>query len=140
MSTQLKILVADPQGEQRSLIEKNVNTLGYYRVMSVSSFRELVTLIRYSSESLERFDLLILNADLMSAVGVDARDFCLGNPQLRHVLIYELHREHHRSNTFSERPRQQVRLIRTPDRKALVDFLLLIDPSFSVAPAQYWLN
>lgn len=140
MSTQLKILVADPQDEQRSLIEKNVNTLGYYRVMSVSSFRELVTLIRHSSESFERFDWLILNADLMSAVGVNARNFCLGNLQLRHVLIYESHREHHSSNTFSERPGQQVRLIRTPDRKALVDFLLLIDPSFSVTPAQYWLN
>lgn len=73
MSTPLKILVADPQGEQRSLIEKNVNTLGYYRVMSVSSFRELVTLIRYSSEPFGRLDLLILNADVMSAVGVDAR-------------------------------------------------------------------
>ncbi|MBX9404843.1 hypothetical protein K5E40_04025 [Pseudomonas baetica] len=129
-SKSFRVLVADPQSEQRSLIEKDLNVFGYYRIATASSFRDLVTLTHYSPDPGERFDLLIVNANLITAAGINARDFCLNNPRLRHALIYEPERQQRWSKTFTERPRQQVRLIRTIDRAELMDFLLAIDPAF----------
>jgi|PersoiStandDraft_1058852.scaffolds.fasta_scaffold129150_1 CheY-like chemotaxis protein len=125
----MRILIVDQHSMRRSQIEKNLNTLGHYRVATADSFPDMLALTHYSPDRFERFDLLIINASLISAEGIDALDFCLNNPRLRHALVYEPDRKQYSSQTFSVRPRQQVRLIRSVDFSELVDFLLLIEPS-----------
>jgi hypothetical protein len=125
----LRILIADQQCTQRSLIEKYLNGIGYYRVAPVSCFQDLVTLTHYSLTVFERFDLVVVNAELVSAGGVKALDFCLGNPRLRHALIYDSFSQQRSPETFSGDPSQQVRVLDTIDRLQLEDFLTLIDPS-----------
>lgn len=125
----MRILIADQQCAQRSLIEKNLNGLGYYRVAPVSCFQDFVTLTHYSPNAFERFDLVIVNAELVSAEGVKALDFCLGNARLRHALIYDPLSQQRSPKTFSEHAGQQVRVLKTIDLSQLGDFLSLIDPN-----------
>ncbi|MCY7261879.1 hypothetical protein [Pseudomonas protegens] len=132
----LRILVADQECSRRSMIEKDLNGLGYYRVAPVSCFNDLITLTHYSPDPFERFDLVVINAELVSAVGMKALDFCLENTRLRHALIYDSALRRQFPRTFSERPSQQVRLIQKIDRTQLLDFLSLIDPSFDLLPAE----
>ncbi|WP_395602519.1 hypothetical protein AB4P97_09280 [Pseudomonas sp. A1230] len=132
-SKSFRILVADQQISQRSLIVRELTALGYFRIATASNFREMVTLTHYNPEATGRFDLLVVNAELIGKTGVDPRDFCLHNSRLRHVLIYEPKRKHYRSRTFSEHARQQLRLIRAIDGAELRDFLSTIDPDFEVA-------
>lgn len=131
----LRVLVADQECSRRAQIEKDLNGLGYYRVAPVSCFSDLLTLTHYSPNPFERFDLVVINAQLMSAVGLKALDFCLGNARLRHALIYDGDLQRRFPRTFNERASQQVRLIHKIDRMQLVDFLSLIDPAFDVLTA-----
>ncbi|MBK5416211.1 hypothetical protein [Pseudomonas sp. TH31] len=125
----MRVLVADHQCEQRIVIEKSLGILRYFRVCPVASFRELTMLTHYSPNLYDRFDLLIVNADLISAAGLNVVDFCVNNPRLRHVLIYGSRSGG--TKTLSDQPQHQVRRIDTISYEALVDFLWLIDKSFS---------
>ncbi|MBK5415449.1 hypothetical protein [Pseudomonas sp. TH31] len=123
--TSMRVLVADHQCEQRIVIEKSLGILRYFRVCPVASFRELTMLTHYSPNLYDRFDLLIVNADLISAAGLNVVDFCVNNPRLRHVLIYGS--PPGGAKTLSDQPHHQVRRIDTISYEALVDFLWLID-------------
>ncbi|MFJ2550203.1 hypothetical protein ACIOVF_27600 [Pseudomonas sp. NPDC087612] len=114
------------------MIENDLNGLGYYRVAPVSCFSDLITLTHYSPDPFERFDLVVINAELVTAAGVKALDFCLENARLRHALIYDSALQRRFPRTFNQSPSQQVRLIHKIDRTQLVDFLSLIDPSFDL--------
>lgn len=71
-----RVLVADCQWEQRTVIEKTLGMLGYFRVCPAASFNELAILMHYSSNVPDRFDLLILNADLVLMAGRSVWDVC----------------------------------------------------------------
>lgn len=84
----MRILFADPRCEQRIVIEKSPGLLGRFRVCSVVSFAEFTVLTYYHPSLYKRFDLLIINVDLLTKSGVNALDFCMNGSRLRHVLIY----------------------------------------------------
>lgn len=123
----MRLLITDQDCRRRVVIEKTLAALGYFRVCPTKSFHELTALTHYSPRLYDRFDLLIVNAELISAVGLDALDFCVNNSRLRHVLIYGAKAGLDTPKTLSERPNHQVRLIETICYDALVDFLKVID-------------
>jgi hypothetical protein len=127
----MRVLVADPQCERSIIIEKILSTFGYFRVCPVASFRELTVLTHYSPSLYDRFDLLILNAELVSSAGLNALDFCLNNPRLRHVIIHGSPCEQGDSKTLSDQAHHQVRRVDTISYDALADFLSLIDKNFN---------
>lgn len=127
----MRILVADHQCEQRIVVEKSLGLLGYFRVCPAVSFRELTAFTHYSPSLYERFDLLILNADLVSSAGINVLDFCVNNPRFRHVLIYGSSCGQGRTKMLSDPSPYQVRLVDTISYEALVDFFSLINKSFS---------
>lgn len=129
-SRSMRVLVADYQCEQRIVIEKTLAVLGYFRVCPVTSFHELTVLTHYSPSLYERFDLLILNAELVSTAGLSVLDFCVNNPRLRHVLVYGSHGGPGSTQILSDQSQHQVRLVDTISYGALVDFLSLIDKRF----------
>ncbi|WP_445177503.1 hypothetical protein [Pseudomonas sp. McL0111] len=129
-NSQMRVLVADQQCAQRIVIEKSLSLLGYFRVCPVSSFEELTLLSHYSPNLYERFDLLIVNAELISAAGINAADFCLNNSRFRHVLIYDSSRERRGIKTLSTVPHHQVRVVDAMGFEVLTDFLALIDKNF----------
>ncbi|MFL1561940.1 hypothetical protein ACI77J_11975 [Pseudomonas sp. O64] len=132
----LRILIADQYCAQREAIERDLSKLGYWRVAPVDCFEDLITLTHYSPNAFERFDLVVISAELLLNAGINALDFCRDNPRLRHVLIYDPSREERIPKTFSERSAQRVRVIRMIDRRQLMDFLSLIDPAFDLLPAK----
>lgn len=123
----MRLLIADQDSRRRVSVEKTLAILGYFRVCPTKSFDELTALTHFSPGLYDRFDLLIINADLISAAGLDTLDFCVNNSRLRHVLIYDSTAAPDTPKTLSKRPNHQVRLIETISYDALVDFLKLID-------------
>ncbi|OLF52988.1 response regulator [Pseudomonas chlororaphis] len=124
----LRILIADASPDQCDRIERLLNSLGYVRIASVSSFRELVNLTHYSCEPFENFDLLLLCGELAFAAGVDAGVFCLDNPQIRHAMIYGGHCEHALPALLGIETQQQVLWVRKATPQRLQRFMSHIDP------------
>lgn len=127
----MRILVADHQCEQRIVVEKSLGLLGYFRICPVASFRELTALTHYSPSLYERFDLLILNAELVSSAEINVLDFCVNNPRLRHVLVYGSSCGQGRTKALSDPSLHQVRLVDTISYETLADFFSLIDKNSS---------
>jgi hypothetical protein len=111
----LTILIADEQHLQRLYIEKMLNRLGYYRIVSVQTFDEVQILTAIPAEP---FDVLIINAGL--AAGAEGP-----NPQAHHVLVYD-HLE--LSALAGTTPAVLVRLPGVPDNVNLEHFMGIIDP------------
>lgn len=132
----LRILIADQHKEQRIRLERVLNKLGYFRIAPVSSFRELVTLTHYSCEPFENFDLLLLGGELAFAEGVDPGTFCLGNPQIRHALIYGARAEYALPATLCATALQQTRWVHSATPDNLYSFMCLIDPLLAQEPEQ----
>lgn len=123
----MRILIAEDQSVQRSRIEKTLNELGYRTPVKVQCFRELMRLTHYSYEPFERFDLLIINGEMLVDAGVDPYQFFTGNRQIRHGLIYDARRGRDQPEVLHANARRQLRLIRTPDRQTLGSILESID-------------
>ncbi|MEB0047312.1 MULTISPECIES: hypothetical protein [unclassified Pseudomonas] len=82
----LRIMVAHEDQSQRLSIEKHLNTLGYYRVAPVTSFREVVLLSQLPGKA---FDLLIVSRALYVA-GEQCTFFGdKRTPNIPNILIYE---------------------------------------------------
>lgn len=128
----MRLLIADHDSTRRASVEKTLAILGYFRVCPTRSFDELTALTHFSPGLYDRFDLLIINAELISAVGLDTLDFCVNNSRLRHVLIYDSTAAPDTPKTLSKRSNHQVRLIETISYDALVDFLKLIDKNHNL--------
>ncbi|MGE7955427.1 hypothetical protein ACQKQA_02320 [Pseudomonas sp. NPDC089530] len=124
----LRILIADSSCTQSVRIERLLNGLGYFRVAAVLSFRELVTLTHYSCEPFENFDLLLLSGELAFAAGVDAGAFCLGNPQVRHALIYGGRTERPLPVLLGAPAQQEVFWVRRATSEILQRFIAHINP------------
>jgi len=126
----MRVLVADHHCNQRIGIEKSLRMSGCFRVCPVASFDELITLTHFSPNLYERFDLLIVNAELISRTRQGVLDFIVNNPRLRHALIYGMHCPSGESQTLTKQPHHQVRLVDTISHNVLVDFFTVIDKDF----------
>ncbi|EIM17919.1 hypothetical protein [Pseudomonas chlororaphis] len=82
----LRILIADEQHFHRMKIERVLNQLGYYRIAPMYRLIEVLNIVEYDSEPM---DLLIINASLGLQARLDIVAFCMDNPQVRHVLVYD---------------------------------------------------
>lgn len=67
-------------------IERVLNQLGYYRIAPIHRLIEVLNIVEYGSEPM---DLLIINASLGGQARLDIVAFCMDNPQIRHVLVYD---------------------------------------------------
>lgn len=123
----LRILIADHQHLLCDKIARRLNILGYLRVASVHSFRELLTLTHCSCEPFENFDILIINAELALAAGVDLYAFCLGNLQVRHALIHDISQPE-RPQILYMTQEQIIVLIRYPCEDNIRRFMRVVDP------------
>lgn len=122
----LTILIADEQHLQRLHIEKMLNQLGYYRIVPVQTFDEVLILTDISAEP---FDVLIVHAGLAtSAVGALA--FQQQHPQVRHVLVYD---DQDLGLPAALTPQVLVRLPVSPDSVTLEHFMDIIDPPSSAS-------
>jgi CheY-like chemotaxis protein len=112
----LTILIADEQHLQRLYIEKMLNQLGYFRIVPVQTFEEVLILTTIPAEP---FDVLIINAGLaVCNVGEQ-------HPHIRHVLVYA---HHDLAAPAATTPAVLVRLPGTPDSVNLEHFMDIIDP------------
>ncbi|MGE7955426.1 hypothetical protein ACQKQA_02315 [Pseudomonas sp. NPDC089530] len=82
----LRILIADEQHFHRMKIERVLNQLGYYRIAPMYRLSEVLNVVEYGSEPM---DLVIINASLGQHARLDILAFCMDNPQIRHVLVYD---------------------------------------------------
>ncbi|GLH52130.1 hypothetical protein RS3R6_03110 [Pseudomonas atacamensis] len=126
----LRILVADKRFEQRVIVEKCLGLMGYYKVCPAGCFEEMITLTHINSPLVDRFDLLIVNANLVVSAGVDVFDFCFHNSRVKNVLVYEAALEAGTSTTYKKKFNWKLRLIPGVGAEALEDFLSLIDSNF----------
>ena len=116
----LTILIADEQHLQRLYIEKMLNQLGYYRIVPVQTFDEVLILTGIPTEP---FDVLIINAGLAAGEG-GVLAYQEQHPQVRHVLVYEIRDQ----GTLAATPTLLVRLPGAPDSVNLEHFMDIIDP------------
>jgi hypothetical protein len=93
----------------------------------VCSFRELLSVTQYSYEPFDQFDLLIINGELLAAVGVDPIRFFQSNAQIRHGVIHDARRGQPHAETIYASQRRQLNLIRTADRSSLGSLLEQLD-------------
>ncbi len=114
----LTILIADEQHQQRLHIEKMLNQLGYHRIVPVQTYEEVQILTAIPAEP---FDVLIINAGL-------ALDTCGPQPQVRHVLVYDLLEQ---GAPVGATPIVRVRLPGMPDNVNLEHFMDIVDPPSS---------
>jgi len=122
-----RILIVEEQPMLQSRVGKCLNALGYRALSSVHSFRELLGLTHYSCEPFEQFDLLLINGELLAAVGVDPVRFFQSNSQIRHAVIYDGRRGRPRAELIYANLRRQLNLVRTPDRCTLGPLLEQLD-------------
>lgn len=116
----LTILIADEQHLQRLHIEKMFNQLGYFRIVPVQTFEEVLILTDIPAEP---FDVLIINAGLAaSAGGIEA--FEAQHPQVRHLLLYDDQDLNMPMSTSA----LLMRLPGAPDSVSLEHFMEIIDP------------
>ena len=115
----LTILIADEQHLQRLHLEKMLNQLGYYRIVPVQTFDEVLILTDIPAEP---FDVLIIHAGLAASAG-DALAF----QQVRHVLVYD---DQHSGAPASQ---AMIRLPGSPDSLTLEHFMGIIDPPSPVS-------
>jgi hypothetical protein len=122
-----RILIAEEQPALQGRIGKSLNELGYRALMAVCSFRELLSVTQYSYEPFDQFDLLIINGELLAAVGVDPIRFFQSNAQIRHGVIHDARRGQPHAETIYASQRRQLNLIRTADRSSLGSLLEQLD-------------
>ncbi|MFC6339907.1 chemotaxis protein CheY [Pseudomonas sp. CCM 7891] len=118
----LTILIADKQHLSRRHIEKKLNHLGYYRIVPVQTFEEVLILTAVLAEP---FDVLIFNADL--AAGDDE---IMTLQQVRHVLVYD---DQELNACAAATSSLVVRLPGALDSVNLEHFMDIIDPPSSLA-------
>ena len=116
----LTILIADEQHLQRLYIEKMLNQLGYYRIVPVQTFDEVLILTAIPTEP---FDVLIINAGLAASEG-GVLAYQEQHPQIRHVLVYDIRD----LGTPAATATLLVRLPGAPDSVNLEHFMDIIDP------------
>lgn len=120
----LRILIADTNFERRFYIEKSLNRLGYYCVLPVETFEDLIVL---SDLCDTRFDVLIANKSLTFNSGISLGSFCRATPAISHSLLYrDINMEivsdlAEPVTSFSPAPA-------TPKKWLLNDFMRMIDP------------
>ncbi|MFJ9989316.1 hypothetical protein ACIQSO_01140 [Pseudomonas putida] len=125
----MRILIADPQPASCMLIEKLLGLQGYFRVCPANSFEELTALTHYHPALHERFDLLIVNAKLLTDANIDPAKFCVNNSRLRNVLVYgapELAMLN--AGELCSKPQQRVQVLTAFNCEQVIDFLNTIDP------------
>jgi hypothetical protein len=114
-----RILIVDEQPALQNRIGQTFKELGYRGLTRVHSFRELQGVTHYSCEPFELFDLMIINAELIVAAGVDPVRFFQTNTQIRHCVIYDARRGQPQPETLYASHRRQLMLIRKADRDTL---------------------
>jgi hypothetical protein len=114
-----RILIVDEQPALQNRIGKAFKELGCRGLTRVHSFRELLGVTHYSCEPFELFDLMIINAQLIVAAGVDPVRFFQTNTQIRHAVIHDAHRGQPQAETIYANHRRQLMLIRSADRDTL---------------------
>lgn len=121
----LRILIADDQLSQMLNIEKQLNGLGYFRIVPVRTFHELVQL---TSNPCELFDLIIVNKDLALAYGTDMAEFCRERPQVQHALFYDRATKVLDLTLESNNKLVRASLADIPDSNSLNVLMSIIDP------------
>lgn len=83
----LRIMIVDPEHVQRLRLEQDFNRQGYYAIAPVSGWDDMVTLLDYGDRG---FDWVLINANLNLEAGADLQTYCLDQPLMRQVCIYDL--------------------------------------------------
>jgi hypothetical protein len=110
-----------------------LNQLGYYRIVPVQTFEEVLILTALPAEP---FDVLIFNAGLVAGeVAVAA--FQQQHPQIPHVLVYD---DQALNAPASAMQSLVVRLPGTPDSVNLEHFMDIIDPPAAGLRVLPWLR
>lgn len=117
----LTILIADEQHLPRLYIEKMLNQLGYFRIVPVQTFEEVLILTALPAEP---FDVLIFNAGMARG-----DDEIAVFQQQHHVLVYE---DQVRGTDAVATSSLVMRLPGAPDSINLEHFMDIIDPSSPV--------
>lgn len=83
----LRIVVVERCPVQRSIVEKLLNHLGYFAVITTSCVDEAWALNQFKSRA---FDVVVINVRLMCHPRASALTSC-GEDTVQHLLVYGLH-------------------------------------------------
>lgn len=83
----LRIMIAEPEHSERLRLERDFNDQGYYAIASTASLKEMLILLEYGNR---RFDLVLINADLMKHTCFNLISYCLETPSIRQAFIYSM--------------------------------------------------
>ena len=122
-----RVVIAEEQSVLQSRIARIFSELGYRNLTPVCSFRELLAMTHYSHDPFQRFDLMVINGELIAAAGVDPVGFFQSNPQIRHCVIHDARRGQPQAETIYANHQRQLHLTRTPDRRTLGALLEQLD-------------
>lgn len=120
----LRILIFDSRHSQRMEVEKLLNARGYYRIVPVERFTELIRLVK---QTLVAFDLVIMHGNSIDEArfGFDLDSFCRTSQGFRHAMIYD------QPVDVTEMDWSYSRVIKKvssfPDRIAINSLMALID-------------
>ena len=122
-----RVVIAEEQSVLQGRIAKIFKGLGYRNLTPVRSFRELLALTHYAHDPFQRFDLMVINGELIAASGIDPVRFFQSNSQIRHCLIHDARRGQPQTETIYANHQRQLHLTRTPDRQTLGALLEQLD-------------
>lgn len=122
---ELRFLIADEQQLYRLTIERELNQLGYYRVAPMSRLDEALSVLGAGCEPL---DLVLINARMAKEAEFDLVSFCIGNPQIRHALIYGGDHVGLQSVPWRSQHHVWTSALRLPDLSTLGQLMAHIDP------------
>lgn len=123
----LRILIADKDIKSGKLIERQLNRLGYFNVLHISTYRDLRMLTYYCPQ---RLGMVVTNVELLEELAISPTSFFEENVLIRHLLVFDQKKDHAWSKTFfNPHPVRWMRLISKFDFEQLVDFLMLVDPA-----------
>ncbi|BBN56246.1 hypothetical protein TRE132_43710 [Pseudomonas chlororaphis subsp. aurantiaca] len=120
----LRILIADEQHFHRMKIERVLNQLGYYRIAPMYRLIEVLNVVEYGSEPM---DLLIINASLGLQARLDIVAFCMDNPQIRHVLVYDSELLGVPSIPLGPQRKMYISSLSVPDHETISGLMWAID-------------
>lgn len=120
----LRIVLVDNENTRRMDIEKTMSSIGYHRILPVSSALELIKLLENSAVT---FDLLIINKEIMQSSGTRL-DLILQNYScVKHVLFYKSAELRAIIDASTFNPECHFIAKGTPDRLVLAQVMNYID-------------
>lgn len=123
-TTLFRIIILDDQFSRRLSIEKSLNSLGYYRIVPLSSINDLINVLKYA---VIPFDFLIINRSIINEFDLIIHDLCRNNPYILNALIYDAASSYVAEDLETPNSKIIQEIFSPPNYDVLKDFMCRIE-------------